>query len=95
MNKNIKSVMTKKELEIVESGSISNVKLLSDNSLKKYIQLTKTLLDKYSDIVDRHRGSNRHKPNRKNMEKVHVFGVVLDRYDIHYRKNSAAAESAN
>ena len=91
MNKNIKSVMTKKELEIVESGSIANVKLHSNANLKRYIQLTKTLRDKYRDIVDRHRGSNRHKPNRNNIEKVHIFGVVLGRFDRQSRKNRAAA----
>ncbi len=92
MNKNVKSVMSKEELEVVESGTIANVKLQSDASLKKYIKLAKSLRDKYSDIVDRHRGSNRHKPNRDNIEKVHIFGVVLGRFDRQYRKNRAEAE---
>jgi hypothetical protein len=95
MNKNIKSIMTKKELEIVESGTITNVKLLSNDRLKRYIVLAKSLRDKYRDTVNLHRGSNRHRPNRNNIEKVHIFDVVLGRLDRQYKKNRAAAESTN
>jgi hypothetical protein len=86
MERKIKSLMTKKELELVQSGSVANVKFHSADRLKKYISLTRDLRDKYRDLARRQKVAQKHSQNERTMEKAQIFETVLDRYEKHYQE---------
>jgi len=88
MKTKVKSLMTKKELEVVQSGSIANVKFHSPDRLKKYITLTRKLRDKYRDLTQRQKVSKRGSENSRTIEKAKIFGTILDRYEKRYKEKT-------
>jgi hypothetical protein len=81
MRKKIELLMTKKELEIVKSGSLKSIKLLSRPRLKRYITLTRKLRDKYRDLAQRQKVANGQSQNVRTLEKAEVFKKVLSKYE--------------
>jgi capsule polysaccharide export protein KpsE/RkpR len=86
MNKKIKSLMSKKELEIVESGSLTNVRSHTPDRLKQYIKLTRKLRDKYRDLTQRQIVFKKHTHNFNTVEKAKVFEKILGRYEKQFKK---------
>jgi hypothetical protein len=84
MNDKIKSLMTKKELELLQSGSVANVKFHSADRLKSYIKLTRKLRDKYRDLTRRQKVAQKPSQNLRTVEKAKIFARLLDRYEKRY-----------
>jgi hypothetical protein len=84
MNRKIKSLMTKKELELVQSGSVAGVKFHTADRLKRYIKLTRKLRDKYRDLTQRQKAAKKDSENSRTMEKAQTFAKVLNRYEKRY-----------
>jgi hypothetical protein len=85
MKAKIKSLLTKKELELVQSGSVANVKFHSPVRLKKYISLARKLRDKYRDLTQRQKNANRQSENDRTLEKAKIFGTILQRFKNRYQ----------
>jgi hypothetical protein len=77
--------MTKKELELVQSGSVANVKFHSPKRLEEYIKLTRKLRDKYRDLTQRQKVSHRQSNNYRTVEKAKIFTALLNRYEKRYQ----------
>ena len=88
MKEKIKSLMTKKELELVQSGSVANVKFHSPERLKKYINLTRKLRDKYRDLTQRQKAAHRQSNDYRTIEKAKIFDTILNRYEKRYQESS-------
>jgi len=84
VNSKIKDLMTKKELELVECGSVANVKFHSANRLKTYIKLSRKLRDKYRDLTRRQKVAQKPSQNLRTVEKAEIFARLLDRYEKRY-----------
>lgn len=82
--------MTKKELELVQSGSLANVKFHSADRLKRYISLTRKLRNKYRDLTRRQKASGKNTQNYRTIEKAKIFGTILDRYEKRYHEKTEA-----
>jgi hypothetical protein len=78
--------MTKKESEIVESGSVANVKFHNTDRLKQYIKLTRKLRDKYRDLAQRQIVFKKHTHNFNTIQKARVFEKVLGRFEKQFKK---------
>jgi len=86
MKNKIKSLMTKKELELVQSGSSANVKFHSADRLKTYINLTRKLRDKYRDLTQRQNVPGKHNQNHRTVEKAKIFAALLGKYEKRYQE---------
>ena len=83
----IKTLMTKKEFSLLDSGSAKNVKLHSAARLKQFIQLSRRLRDKYRDLNRRQRVAQKPSQNLRTVEKARAFAKVLERYERQYQSH--------
>lgn len=91
MKKKIRELLTKKESELVQTGSTSNVRFHSTDRLKAYIKLTRRLRDKYRDLNQRQKIANRFLPNDRTVEKAELFTQVLNRLEKRYKSIQSAS----
>jgi hypothetical protein len=84
--KNIKLLMTKKELELVQSGSPANVRFHSAARLKTFIKLSRKLRNKYRDLTRLQRVAQKPSQNYRTIEKAKVFEDLLKRFENQYQR---------
>ena len=79
--------MSKKEAELVQSGSLANVKFHSPSRLKEYIKLSRKLRDKYKDLTQRQNVRGKENQNSRTVEKARIFNTILNRYEKQYHES--------
>ncbi len=84
MKQKVRELLTKREAELVESGSPANVKVHSADRLKTYIKVTRRLRDKYRELNRRQRLAQRFSSNERTVEKAQLFDQVLNRLEKRY-----------
>ena len=86
MKRNIKALMTARELKIVEASSLREVRNHSAGRLKQLVKLTRKLRDKYRDLTRRQKLAQRDSQNLRTTEKAKLFAQTLSKYEKRYQK---------
>jgi hypothetical protein len=81
MNQKMKLLMTKKELELIESGSAAGVKFHSVARLKDYIKLARRRRDKYRDLTQRQNVGGKNSLGLRTAKKAKIFASLVGRYE--------------
>jgi hypothetical protein len=91
----VRGLLTKRESELVQSGSVANVKFHSPTKLKSFIKLARKYRDKYRDLSQRQIVKIKHsseivEPNESSLrtiEKAKIFNKILNRYETRYENS--------
>lgn len=91
VSNDVRQLLNKKELKIVDQGSPGQIKHLSSKRIKQYVKLVRKLRDKYRDLTQRQKIELKKVPSGSQglitkVEKAKVFDKVLKAFEKQSKK---------